>query len=107
MKKPVIKFYTKSSIPTPEEQSEIMVLEPFCQLIIENAEYSDQSTTLIVDGVGGAVPEPFKHLPSTNEALKTYHQFLEKLGINVGGLAPNKSSDNKVQNPFQDSQTST
>lgn len=96
MKKPVIIFYTKSSVPTAEEQTQMFALEPFCTMIVENAEYANESTSLSVDGVAGAVPDVYAELPTANEALQKYYEYLQEAGINVG-IAPKKQQGD---NPF-------
>lgn len=93
MRKPVIIFYTKSSVPTPEEKTQMLGLQAFCTLIIENAEYANKITPLSVDGVAGAVPSVYSKFPTAAQALQNYYQYLQQAGINVG-VAPKKEQSN-------------
>lgn len=111
MKKPIIAVFCKGNSPT-EEEYKLMLKHAALTVVAYNVSTLSNSDCLIIDGVCGEVPERFKDYPTADEMQQKYAEYLNTLGINVGGQAPeppldppNNDNDDDPPNGTNDNST--
>jgi hypothetical protein len=91
LKSPKILYFTESYSPTVADQ--LAVVDLGISVSFRNATFAGGDAGVEpCDGVMGAVPSNYEHLPSGEDALKAYKTALKKLHSGLGeSLAPNKA----------------
>lgn len=87
MKKPSIAIFCVSNEQTEEELALFQKYAYYSPVGYNVSNLSD-GDFLVFDGACGAVPERYQGVPTADEIIKEYEDYLATLGVAVGGKAP-------------------
>lgn len=97
MKKPSIALFCEGNQPTAKE---FALLKQYAHynVVAYNVANLSETDVLVMDGVCGAIPAKYKHLPNAKEIVAQYEKYLSTLGSGVGGVAPKPRDEDKTEN---------
>lgn len=90
MKKPSIAIFCVSNEQTEEELA-LFQKYAYYNPVGYNVSNLSDGDFLVFDGACGVVPDRYKDAATADEIIKQYEDYLETLGVAVGGKAPEQA----------------